>query len=123
MISWLLATNHCAFGLMKPTEKAASEHSRCCRGKAAPAKDAPADGVQECCKSIQAAPVPAKVEAKLGAAGFQVPLLALLRVLDAESAGRRSSAFAFDHGPPRAVSFAESVLQRSLLSHAPPFAV
>jgi hypothetical protein len=54
-------------------------------------------------------------------AGFE--LLALLEVLALPSADRRLGSFVFDDRPARAASFAESVLQRSLLGHAPPFAV
>jgi hypothetical protein len=123
MISWLIATNHCAFGLMKPTARAGAVHAHCHGGKSAPGEETPVDGMRECCKSIHGAPVPENVEAKFDATKSQLQLFALLQLLVPEISERALSSFVFDHGPPRAVSFAESVLQRSLLSHAPPFAV
>jgi len=124
MISWFIATNHCALGLMTPTVQAEAEHSHCHGGKTAPGKGKPADdGTRECCKSIHGTLVPAKAEAKFDAAKFQMQLFVRIQVLAPVSAERVVGSSVYDHGPPRVVSFAESVLQRSLLGHAPPFAV
>jgi hypothetical protein len=123
MFSWLIATNHCAFGLMNATPKAEAEHSRCCDGKPPSSKDAPTNGLRECCKSIHATTLPVKAEVKVDATKFQLRHFILLQVLAFEALEGALSSFTFDHGPPRAVSFAETVLQRSLFSHAPPFAV
>ncbi len=120
MISWLVATNHCALGLMKPTVQA--EHSHCHSGKPAPGKGAPAGGTRECCKSIHGMPAADKVEAKFDATQYHISPVAFLEVLSRRSAERALASFVFDHGPLRSISFAESVLQRCLLSHAPPFA-
>jgi len=124
MIAWFSATNHCALGLMTPTVRAEAEHSHCHVGNTAPGKGEPADdGARQCCKSIHGTLVPAKAEVKFDAAKFQIQLFGLIRVLAPVSAERVVVSSVCDHGPPRALSFAESVLQRSLLSHAPPFAV
>ncbi len=123
MISWFIATNHCALGLMRPTVQAEAEHSHCHAGKTVPGKNLPSDGLRECCRTLQAAPVPEKAEVKFDASKFQLPHFALLQVLAPQKTARALPSFVLDHGPPRAVSFAESVLQRSLLCHAPPFAV
>lgn len=79
--------------------------------------------MQQCCKSIHGTLAPEKVEAKFEAAKFQLQLYVLIQMLAPALSERALSSFIFDYGPPQAVSFAESVLQRSLLSHAPPFAV
>lgn len=79
--------------------------------------------MQQCCKSIHGTLAPEQAEVKFDAAKFQLHLFVLVQMLAPVSAERDLSSFVFDHGPPRVVSFAESVLQRSLLSHAPPFAV
>lgn len=79
--------------------------------------------MRDCCKSIQGAQVPEKAEVKFDAAKLQIQLFALLQMFAPAGTGRDLSPLVFEHGPPRAVSFAEAVLQRSLLSHAPPFAV
>src|SRR4051794_5321544 len=51
MVSWLVATNHCALGMMKQTVAAGAVHAKC-HGCPAPAKQAPMDGTQECCQAI-----------------------------------------------------------------------
>lgn len=122
MISWFIATNHCAIGLMKRTGQAEAEHSHC-HPATTPAKDAPAEGVLQCCKGIHGTLAPAKAKVKFDESKFQLQLFALVQMLAPVSAEQEHSPFIFDHGPPRAVSFAECVLQRSLLGHAPPLAV
>ncbi len=121
MIAWLVATNHCALGLMKATVQAKAEHSHRHGGETAPAKDTPGDGLRACCKTIQGAPVPEKAEVKFDATKFQLQLVILIPVLAPQIADGALVSPVFNHRPPRVVSFAESVLQRSLLSHAPPF--
>ena len=62
----------------------------------------------------------AKVDVKYGAALFTLIDFVLTAV---PSAVAPQTASELDTGPPRSISFAELILQRSLLSHAPPFAV
>ena len=123
LLGWFTATNHCALGLMQKSSAAKAEHAKCCSGKPAPAKDdQPRGETRECCKSIHAVPLPdAKVLAKYDASLFAVHAFALPTVLGSEAAALDAQATLHDHGPPRAESFAELVLNRSLLSHAPPF--
>ena len=122
LVSWLIFTNHCALGMMRPAPQAATAPTSCCGGKKPPKPDAPA-GPLECCK-IKVARSSAKAElTKPAAPKFQIPLPVLLPAPDWQPAETSRTAFADGHGPPRCLSFAESVLQRSLLSHAPPLAV
>lgn len=81
------------------------------------------DGTRECCQTIQGAPVAAQVGEKFENPQVAVELYALLLVPAAPSLDPALGSLVFDHGPARVASFAESVLQRSLLSHAPPSAV
>jgi hypothetical protein len=120
MIAWLVITNHCALGLMQPTANAKSEHAHCHGGKTKQ-DDAPGE-TRECCKTLHAS-LPAKAEVKFDASKFQLQVLLLVQALAVGIAKPAPAVFIFDHGPPRTLSFAESVLQRSLLSHAPPLAV
>ena len=120
LLGWFAATNHCALGLMQKSAPGKVEHSKCCSGKATPAKDGQQpDGARECCKSIQAAPLPdGKVLAKCDTLHFAVQVFALLTGLGDEAAALVALC---DHGPPpRAASFSELVLHRSLRAHAPP---
>ena len=123
VLGWFTATNHCALGLMQKSLLAKAEHSKCCSGNAAPAKDGQKpDGARECCKSIQASPMlEAKVLAKYGTSHFVVQVFALVTVMGDEAAALDAQAALCEYGPPRAASFAELVLHRSLRSHAPPF--
>ena len=123
LLGWFTATNHCALGLMQKSSVAKAVHAKCCSGKPAPAKNGETPGGgRECCKSIHAVPLPdAKGLAKYDASHFVIDAFALLTVLGSEAAAPDALATLHDHGPPRAESFAELVLNRSLLSHAPPF--
>ncbi|MEA3208606.1 MAG: hypothetical protein QOE70_1663 [Chthoniobacter sp.] len=122
LLSWFVITNHCALGLMRRTVQTKEEHAHCHGGGAIPGKESPPGEVRECCKSMHAA-LPGKAEVKFDTAKVQLQLFALVEALAADIAKPAASVFIFDHGPPRSLTFAESVLQRSLLSHAPPFAV
>lgn len=120
--AWLLAANHCAVACLLPQSTAgASEHEHC------PASDAPADDGQpagcdslNCCKSLSA---PATFAKKL--VGYDKAFYTSKDYIVSELAfpGDQHEApiSELDTGPPRTRSFAESVLQRSLLAHAPPF--
>ena len=122
MIAWLVATNHCALGLMGEAREGQPEHSHCCAGRATPTQDTPAEERRECCKTIHAASVPDTVAAKFDATKVQLQQFVLV-ASTFEAAQRTLPGLASEHGPPIAVSFAESVLQRSLFAHAPPLAV
>ena len=72
-----------------------------------------------CCKLLRATPAPAKIDAGHATTAFTLqPYLAA----DFQFLYSRSEAptFELDTGPPEAHTFAESVLQRSILAHAPP---
>ena len=102
--------------------QAAADSTPCCVGKKTPKPDAPA-GPLECCK-IKVARSSAKADlTKPGGPKIEIHLPVLQPAPDLQTAEPSRTAFADCHGPPRCLSFAESVLQRSLLSHAPPFAV
>ncbi len=122
-VSWLAVSNHCALGLAiteAHQSDAVSMHDCCASevpGQPKPAKD-PAT---PCCKTLQALSVsPAKsFEARVtiffgGPLACSTPAIATPRVAPV--------AYRFlNTGPPGGRSFAETVLQRSLLAHAPPF--
>lgn len=120
LLSWFVITNHCALARMQ-AQMAAQDEAECCHKKGqAPEKEAPCQELAQCCKAVKAS-LSGKAEVKFDTSNFQIQYFAILQVLAAQTA-QPAQELIFDHGPPRAVSFAESVLQRSLLSHAPPFA-
>ncbi len=121
-ISWLAISNHCALGLAtieSHGSEAVTAHD-CCAGEM-PAKPKPAkDRNAPCCKTLRATSAIAKAwqagDLTLASAPVDFPS-AILNAPLAPKTARRP----LDTGPPGVGSFAESVLQRSLLAHAPPF--
>jgi hypothetical protein len=113
--AWLVLSNHCVLGLGE-SAKSDSEAGGCPM-HSAPAKGSPVKNVP-CCKDLRAVASHAVKGLATGAsqvvgvqdygaAVFPSPRVAAqLRALGA--------------GPPRSLSFAESILQRSILAHAPP---
>ena len=120
LLGWLALSNHCALGLMAKTVVAQKAHSCCHNGNSEPVKE-PGDGKRnvECCKSLHAVlPDGAKLPAAHAPVFAVLPVVWVL-ALQAQMPERTASAG--DTGPPPDVpTFAELVLQRSLLSHAPP---
>ena len=112
-LSWLVASNHCALAALENSQKAA--HA-CCheRGKTDPQ---PQSAIQ-CCDTFHVT-VPALVTAPetqlhaLEPAWAEASPIAVAALLECRVAFSAT-------GPPRALGFVELVLNRSLLSHAPP---
>ena len=122
LAAWLLASNHCAIGGLAPEPAEAADHSHCGGSKEAPAeeeKDRGCDG-SKCCKSLSA---PTLAFAK-SLVTFDTALVAttdyLSNALASINASHEDPICELDTGPPERTSFAESVLQRSILAHAPP---
>lgn len=118
--TWLLASNHCAIGLMQGA-RAAAEHVTCCNSPktpSAPAKQAPA---QECCKALQGmVPASAKIAVEPAATDFLLAVLVCWREALAPQDGMEARLL-FETGPPlEAPTFTQLVLQRSLPALAPP---
>ena len=120
--AWFLAANHCVVACLAAPLAAAPEAHDHCGGSS----DQPADNEQSndcetsnCCKSLSA---PASFAKKL--AGYDKAFYTLKDYLVSEfvfaTEQHDASISELDTGPPRAHCFAESVLQRSLLAHAPP---
>ena len=114
--SWFAISNHCAFAAL-----ATKTDSTDCPFHSKP-KEKPSAGAQ-CCKTLRAvAPVTAKSwardDAKLSdAGGYDRECSIIIECLQ-----RTLVPVSFDTGPPGLRSFAEMILQRSLLAHAPPLA-
>jgi len=113
--AWLVLSNHCALGALVSSAEAAPEIGGC-PVHSAPAKKKPATKTP-CCKDLRA------VVAKCVKASAAAQLVALPEDVT-QMFGRPGRVAleikALDTGPPVCFSFAESVLQESVLSHAPP---
>jgi hypothetical protein len=115
--AWLILSNHCALGVVTlPVETGVEAGG--CPMHSAPAKKEPPMKIP-CCKDLRAVAVE-------GAAGV---MSAAIRIVGPQDHAAEIFVFpphvsieiaGLDTGPPSAFSFAESVLQQSLLAHAPP---
>ncbi len=118
---WVAISNHCALGALKPPAKAPmSCHGSPSKGDV-PVKHGKSDEV-ECCKVLRATlatnakPMAPFHESLLIAYNYFAGLVLL------PDSSQQNRIFEWDTGPPGG-SFAESVLQRSILAHAPPLSL
>ena len=124
-VSWLAVSNHCALGLaaieMHSSDTVSAQAHDCC-ASAVPGQPKPAkDPATPCCKTLQALSVsPAKAFAPSVTIFFGGPLAYSTPTIAAPRVAPVACRF-LNIGPPGGKTFAESVLQRSLLAHAPPF--
>ena len=117
--AWFALSNHCALAGIEHASKMPMH----CHGAAttdhAPSKQDDRGGV-ECCKSLRATLLTsAKSVASLDEFLF-APYKYFVGVVEMPNAVEQAGFFEWDTGPPPALSFSESVLQRSILAHAPP---
>src|SRR3954471_22833704 len=115
--SWIAVSNHCAFAaIATEINKAKTE----CPFHSKPAKQKEQSSQVQCCKILRAI-VFAKTkdwvrdDAKICDANFPAQACAFVAY-----STRAVAPLLLDTGPPSALSFAELILQRSLLVHAPP---
>ena len=119
-VAWLAISNHCALSAF---EGAAKMSMRSCHGTS-PAKQSPAKhdekGGVECCKILRATLLTPSSNIVAGDTVTFAPLDYVVALISAADELRLTPVFEWDTGPPGASSFAESVLQQSILAHAPP---
>ena len=120
MFSWIAISNHCAFGAVatksEPSQSECPFHSK-------PAKQKQQSSQVQCCKILRAVVFAktkdwARNDAKFCDANFPVLTGAFVVY-----SSRAVAPLLLDTGPPGAFSFAELILQQSLLAHAPPVLV
>ena len=122
IFAWLTISNHCALAGIEAAATQASipKCHHCTDSTPAKEKQTGADAV--CCKVLRAPlNAQAKKSAGIGSPSFVLQTYFLSAVLGSEAAKAVVFPMELDTGPPFRVSFAESVLQRSILSLAPPF--
>jgi hypothetical protein len=115
--AWLLLSNHCALGLSGTLVETDSELGACPM-HSAPAKGKPAANLP-CCKELRAIASHAGKNVATEASqlvGVRDHVVAIF-VMPPRGTARVTG---LDTGPPHSLSFAESILQRSILAHAPP---
>jgi hypothetical protein len=114
--SWIAVSNHCAFAAVASENKAQTE----CPFHSKPAKQKEQSPQVQCCKILRAVVFAktkdwARNDGKFRDANFP----AQAGVFPAYPP-RAVEPLLLDTGPPGALSFAELILQSSLLAHAPP---
>jgi hypothetical protein len=116
LLVWFAASNHCALGSLASARTQAPSCAHCAAKH--PGKASPADA-DACCKGLRAT--------ALAVEPFHAASLLSLDVVfsgplfsPAEFQAEPQRIIATDTGPPDALSFAETVLKRSLRAHAPP---
>lgn len=118
-LSWLAVYNHCALATLARSSPMVGVPS--CHGPhedRAPTKEKK-EGDVECCKVLRATlPSLAKNLAPPHGSAFATP--ACFTALTGSEQRPPLCPLALDTGPPGGISFAETVLQRSLFAHAPP---
>jgi len=117
--SWIAVSNHCAFAAVATeTDKGQTE----CPFHSKPAKQKEQSSQVQCCKILRAVVLAktkdwARDDTKFSDANVLIEIGAF-----ATYSLRSVAPLLLDTGPPRhAFSFAELILQQSLLAHAPPF--
>jgi hypothetical protein len=122
VVAWLHAANHCAVaGMLSAAANASSEQEPSCPNHKPPAEDEKSDGcdASSCCKSLAAPVALAKLAPSYEFLSF-VPVDFPAAAGCEPGEQHLASIAEIDTGPPDRFSFAEAVLQRSLLAHAPP---
>ena len=116
--SWIAVSNHCAFAAVATEiDKAQTD----CPFHSKPAKQKEQSSQVQCCKVLRAVFFAktkhwARDDAKFCDANFPVQPRTFVVYPP-----RAVAPMLLDTGPPGAFSFAELILQQSLLAHAPPF--
>ena len=119
LVGWFSISNHCALAAFEGRQSGGA-HASCHANMPAPSK-LPAKGEQmPCCKLLRATVVKDNGSVVQTGLIFSLqPYFVGFIVFPAQL--HWSQSFELDTGPPFSTSFAESVLQRSILAHAPPF--
>ncbi len=120
-VAWLAISNHCALAALEGPAKTPMPSCH----HTAPAQGLPAKqdkkGRIECCRILRAT----LLTLSKNLAAYDTTAFARLdygvALISAADQAQLTRITEWDTGPPNASSFAESVLQRSILAHAPPF--
>jgi hypothetical protein len=118
MVAWFSISNHCALGGLIAKTRSAVTPMHCHGNQPTPSKKS-SEEEMPCCKMLRAT---LNGEARV----VEVASKTFLPIRDwivaelISATETQLSPLELDTGPPFAGSFAESVLQRSILAHAPP---
>jgi hypothetical protein len=121
-VAWFAIFNHCALaGLPAMQARPAIASCKHCAGDQSPVQNKDANG-SECCKTLHATLAAAKKLVVYDTSLFVSQFYFVASELLLNDSKASVCGTEFDTGPPFAKTFAESILQRSILAHAPPLA-
>jgi hypothetical protein len=117
MAGWLSISNHCVLGTLVALQQEASAATMHCH-EDAPVPEKGGEEIAPCCKVLKAV-----VASKINVGAGQIYFVLKEYSTDGLTVAiwqPHTHTLELDTGPPKAVSFSELVLQRSILAHAPP---
>jgi len=118
LAAWLSISNHCALGGLISKTNSAVAPMHCHGNQPTPSKKSNRDEMP-CCKILRATITGEAKVVEIASQNF-VPIQTWTVAELLSAAETQLPQLELDTGPPFAGSFAESVLQRSILAHAPP---
>jgi hypothetical protein len=123
LAAWFSISNHCALGaLIAARTQSATAQMHCHGDQPSPSKKSSETEVP-CCKLLRATVVKTDTTARYDASAFVLQQYFPHGLFFGGDVRHTSLPEEFDTGPPFSISFAESVLQRSIRAHAPPFSL
>ena len=122
IVTWFSISNHCALGaLIAAHTQSATMQMHCHGSQPPPSKNG--DGEMPCCKVLRATvTAEAKIPQITSKDFLPIQSWIAAELIFPDEMQIHSGSGELDTGPPFVGSFAESVLQQSILAHAPPFA-
>jgi len=120
-LAWISVSNHCALGALIAKTNSAVAPMHCHGNQPAPSKKNSQEEMP-CCKMLLATITDAAKTMQVASKDF-LPIQSWIvtQIIFADEPQLHRTPLELDTGPPFAGTFAESVLQRSILAHAPPF--
>ena len=119
-LAWIAISNHCALGALIAKTNSAVAPMHCHGSQPAPSKKS-SEEEMPCCKLLRATVTSNAKIVQVASKNFLPAQIAVIaEIIFANEAQLHRTPLELDTGPPFADSFAESVLQRSILAHAPP---
>jgi len=121
IVAWLSISNHCAVGAMVAAKTRSPMAQMHCHGNQPSPSKKSSEEEMPCCKVLRATLAGQGKTVQIASKNFlPIPKWTLAQVIFADKAQLHRPLQELNTGPPFVDSFAESVLQRSLLAHAPP---
>jgi len=122
LAAWFSISNHCAVGALVAAKTQPAMASMHCHGNQPSPSKKSSEEEMPCCKMLRATLAGQGKIVQVASKDFlAIQRWIVAEIIFADDALLHRQPQELDTGPPFAGSFAESVLQRSILAHAPPF--